>query len=275
MHDDTLLNQLHELVLCCDPDGTIGYANMAALELAAAPLLGQNFTSLLSPASQQKGQLFLTMAAAASATTPTPPWELPIGNELVYTIVRFRGYADHERLVIIGEAESPEMGEMQRELLALTAELGEAQREERRQNRQLQQALAEQRNLLETIQQLSTPSLPVWDRVLLLPLIGHFDSVRANQVNSLLLERAAAVRALFVILDLSGIALVDTAVAQQLIQTAQALRLLGVQPVLVGVNPEIAQTVVNLGVELPGFIIRRDLHSALAYVLTRIGVIRC
>ncbi|MFV9506610.1 MAG: STAS domain-containing protein [Oscillochloridaceae bacterium umkhey_bin13] len=273
MHDYALLNQLRELVLCCDLDGTIGYANTAALELVETPLIGQSFTTLLSPSSQAKGQLFLSLAASASELNPTDPWELPIGNELDYRIVRFRGYAEYQQLVIVGETESPEIGAMQRELLALTAELGEAQREERRQNRQLQQALVEQRTLLDTIQQLSAPSLPVWDRVLLLPLVGHFDSARANQVNSLLLERAAAARAQFVILDLSGIALVDTAVAQQLIQTAQALRLLGVQPVLVGVNPEIAQTVVNLGVELPGFIIRRDLHSALAYVLTRIGVI--
>lgn len=269
----TLLNHLSELILLCDQTGTIRYANRAARHRCCRSLEDHPFTSILSPESRHKGEHFLELAANASPEAPTEAWELPIGDAIDYKVVRFHGYRDGAQLVIIGEVEPDEVSEMQRELLALTSELSEAQREQRRQNRQLQQALAEQRNLLDTIQELAAPSVPIWDRVLLLPLVGHFDSQRADQVNRLLLERAAQTRAHFVILDLSGIALVDTAVAQQLIQTAQALRLLGVQPVLAGINPEIAQTVVNLGVDLPGFVIKSDLHGALTYVLKQMGVV--
>lgn len=274
MLDTTILNHLHDLVLLCDRAGMISFANAAARRMVQAPLEAQPFGSLLSPESRQKGELFLRAATAACPDAPTTSWELPLGDALNNTIAHFHGYCINEQLVVIGAVEPDAMGEMQRELLALTSELSEAQRDQRRQNRQLQQALAEQRHLLDTIQALAAPAVPIWDRVLLLPLVGHFDSQRANQVNRLLLERAAQSRARFVILELSGIALVDTAVAQQLIQTAQALRLLGVQPILVGVNPEIAQTVVNLGIDLPGFVIKRDLHGALAFVLARLGVTR-
>lgn len=272
MLDTTILNHLNELVLICNLDGTISYANAAAQRMARVALEREPFATLLSEESKLKGVHFLRALVATDPETPTEPWELPIGDALDYQIVYFHGYRDGERLVIIGVVESDAVSEMQRELLALTSELSEAQREQRRQNRQLQQALTEQRNLVDTIQTLAAPSVPIWDRVLLLPLVGHFDSRRADQVSTLLLNRAAQARARFVILDLSGIALVDSAVAQQLIQTAQALALLGIQPILVGINPEIAQTVVNLGVELPGFVIKRDLHSAMAYILAQLGV---
>ncbi|RRR69486.1 MAG: STAS domain-containing protein [Candidatus Viridilinea halotolerans] len=270
--DTTLLNHLRELVLFCDMEGTIRYANAAAQGLAQGALEGVAFLDFLGSESRVKGEHFLQLVQTTGPDAPTEPWELPVGDAMKYVVVYFRGHREHDQLVIIGEQEPPAVNEMQHELLALTSELSQAQREQRRQNRQLAQALSEQRHLLDTIQSLSVPTVPIWDRVLLLPLVGHFDSRRADQVNTLLLNRAAQMRAKFAIIDLSGIALVDTSVAQQLIQSAQALRLLGVQPILVGINPEIAQTVVNLGVSLPGFVIKGDLRDALAFVLYRMGM---
>ncbi|PDW02004.1 STAS domain-containing protein [Candidatus Viridilinea mediisalina] len=271
MLDTTLLNHLRELVLLCDLEGTIGYANAAAQQLAQTPLEDVSFLDFIGPESRAKGERFLSLVATTGPDAPTERWELPIGDALNYVVAYFHGYCEQEQLVIIGELEPPSVGEMQTELLALTSELSQAQREQRRQNRQLAHALAEQRHLLDTIQSLSVPAVPIWDRVLLLPLVGHFDSRRADQVNTMLLNRASQMRAKFAIIDLSGIALVDTSVAQQLIHSAQALRLLGVQPILVGINPEIAQTIVNLGVSLPGFVIKVDLRDALAFVLARMG----
>lgn len=269
--DTALCEHLSELVIICDGSGTIGYANPAAQSCAAAPLAGAPFARLLSPEAAAKSQHFLAAVQGATRAAPTALWELPLGDQTSYVIARFRGYRDGDELVILGQVEPAEVGEMQRELLALTSELSEAQREQRRQNRQLQQALDEQRHLLETISDLTAPAVPIWDRVLLLPLVGHLDSRRAEQVTSQLLERVARERAVYAILDVSGISMVDTAVAQQLIQTAQALRLLGVQPILVGINPEIAQTVVNLGVQLAGFVVHADLRGAMGYVLRRLG----
>lgn len=269
--DTALCDHLTELVLVCDASGIIAYANRAAQSWSAAPLVGAAFAQLLSPESATKSHNFLAAVRGTGPDAPTASWELPLGDPASYTIARFRGYRDGEGLIILGEVEPAAVGEMQRELLALTSELGEAQREQRRQNRQLQQALDEQRHLMETISELTAPAVPIWDRVLLLPLVGHLDSRRAEQVTGQLLERVARDQALYAILDVSGISMVDTAVAQQLIQAAQALRLLGVQPILVGINPEIAQTVVNLGVQLSGFSVHGDLRSALRYVLRRLG----
>lgn len=274
MHlDTTTYNHLSELVLVCDLSGTIRFANSAAQRWSSTSLVGQPFARLLSDASAAKSQHFLDAVQTATSAEPTKLWELSMGDSDSYTIANFRGYSHGDETIIIGEVEPPQVTEMQRELLALTSELSEAQRDQRRQNRQLQQALDEQRHLFETISDLTAPAVPIWDRVLLLTMVGHLDSHRAEQITSQLLMRVTHDHAVYVILDISGISIVDSAVAQQLIQTAHALRLLGVQPILVGINPEIAQTIVNLGVQLTGFVVHADLRSAMAYVLRRLGLL--
>ncbi len=242
--------------------------------LGLSPLSGQPFAQLLSPTSATKSRHFLDAVRAATPAAPTEPWELSLGDASRYAMASFCGYSQADQLIVIGQVEPPQVSQMQREMLALTSELSEAQREQRRQNRQLQQALAEQRQLFEMINELTMPAIPIWDRVLLLPMVGRIDSQRAEQIASQLLERASRERAVYVILDISGISVVDTAVAQQLIQTAQALRLLGVLPILAGINPEIAQTIVNLGVQLDGFVVHADLRGAMSYALRRLGPAR-
>lgn len=267
--DSIFCDLLTELVIHCDWRNIICYANLAAQQCSPTALDGQPFLHLLTQDAQAKGERFLAAARAATPEAPTMPWELPMGDTASYKIATFRGYCAGDDLVILGQVEADEISAMHREMLALTSELSEAQREQRRQNRQLQQALDEQRRLIETIQDLTAPAVPVWNHVLLLPLVGQLDSHRANQITSQLLARVEAERATFVILDLSGIAIVDTAVAQQLIHTGQALRLLGVQPILVGINSEIAQTIVGLGIQLSGFNIQSNLQHAMAFVLAR------
>lgn len=269
--DTSFCAYLSDLVLICDHAGAIRYANPAAQRWSKLSPDGLRFPQILSPQAAAKSERFLEAARDAGPAAPTAPWELPLGDSDDYTIARFRGYVNSSDLVIIGEIEPASVTQMQREMLTLTSELSEAQREQRRQNRQLQQALAEQRRLFETISEMTAPALPIWDRVLLLPLVGHIDSQRAELITSQLLQRVAGEHAVYAILDVSGIGVVDTAVAQQLIHTAQALRLLGVEPILVGINPEIAQTIVNLGVHLSGFVVQADLHSAMRYVLRRLG----
>ncbi|NNJ11763.1 STAS domain-containing protein [Chloroflexales bacterium ZM16-3] len=271
--DTHIYAYLSDLVLICDRSGTIRLANPAAQRHVSFPLVGQPFAQLLSPDSAAKCQHFLEAVQAATPDAPTAIWELTMGNTDDYIIATFRGYSDGDETTIIGQVEPPHVSQMQRELLSLTSELTEAQREQRRQNRQLQHALEEQRRMFETINELTVPAVPIWSHVLLLPMVGHMDSHRAEQITSQLLERVSREHAAYVILDISGISVVDTAVAQQLIQTAQALRLLGVQPILVGINPEIAQTIVNLGLELTGFVVHADLRSAMGYLMRRLGLI--
>ncbi|MGC8875213.1 MAG: GAF domain-containing protein, partial [Chloroflexia bacterium] len=138
-------------------------------------------------------------------------------------------------------------------------------------NEDLQQTLATQEQLLETIRQLSTPVVPLLEGVILLPLVGHIDSRRAAQVMEELLMGVQRHRARVAIVDITGVPVVDTAVANSLLRAAQATYLLGAEVILVGIRPEVAQTIVGLGVELRGLVTMSDLQSGIEYALQRMG----
>lgn len=135
----------------------------------------------------------------------------------------------------------------------------------------VRQASARQRQLLDTVRQLSTPLVPITDEVLVLPLVGAIDSQRAQQILDVLLEGVTNRRARAVILDITGVPIVDTSVANHLLLATQALRLVGAECILVGITPEVAQTVVGLGVELAGLVTRSDLQGGVEYALSRVG----
>lgn len=102
-----------------------------------------------------------------------------------------------------------------------------------------------------------------------MPLIGAMDSRRVQDVIVTLLEGVARQRAQVVILDITGVAVVDTQVANAMIQAAQAVQLLGAEVIITGIRPEIAQTLVNLGVNLPNIKTLSSLHSGIAYAMRR------
>ncbi|MFV9507139.1 MAG: STAS domain-containing protein [Oscillochloridaceae bacterium umkhey_bin13] len=142
---------------------------------------------------------------------------------------------------------------------------------------ELRRALAEvearaatQANLLaeietqdEVIHELSVPVLPVRDDTLVMPLVGALDSARLHQLQSRALTAVKQSRARRLLLDITGVPVVDTQVAQGLIQVIHATRLLGAEPVLVGVRPEVAQTLVTLGIDLAQVRTAASLQSAL------------
>lgn len=119
--------------------------------------------------------------------------------------------------------------------------------------------------------ELSTPVIQVWQGILTLPLIGTIDSFRARQVTEQLLNRITQTRAGFVILDITGVPLVDTNVANHLIKTIRAANLLGARCILVGIGPEIAQTLVRLGIDLSGIDTRATLQDGLELALRAQG----
>lgn len=141
----------------------------------------------------------------------------------------------------------------------------------RRLNDDLEQTLSRQQQLLDTIRELSTPVVPLMEGILLLPLIGHIDSDRAQRIVEQLLLGVQDHRARMAILDITGVPVVDTMVAQALVQTAQAVRLLGAEPVLVGIMPEVAQTMVGLGIDLISLTTRADLQSGLEYAIEKLS----
>jgi rsbT co-antagonist protein RsbR len=134
----------------------------------------------------------------------------------------------------------------------------------------MQRTFDTQHQLLETIRQLSTPVVPLMEGIILLPLVGHIDSNRARQTVEGILVGVQSHRARVVILDITGVPVVDTMVAQALVQAAQAVHLLGAEAVLVGIMPEVAQTMVGLGIDLSVLVTRANLQSGLEYAVDRL-----
>jgi rsbT co-antagonist protein RsbR len=125
----------------------------------------------------------------------------------------------------------------------------------------------QQREMLE----LSTPVVKLWEGILALPMIGTLDSARTQVVMESLLQKVVETGAQIVILDITGVPTVDTLVAQHLLKTVTALRLMGAECIISGVRPQIAQTIVHLGVDLQGVTTKANLADALALALKRTG----
>lgn len=115
------------------------------------------------------------------------------------------------------------------------------------------------------ITEISTPVIRVWDGILALPIIGTLDSSRTQVVMENLLSQIVETGSSIAILDISGVPAVDSLVAQHLIKTVSATRLMGAECIISGIRPEIAQTVVHLGIDLSGIVTKSSLASALNY----------
>jgi anti-anti-sigma factor len=131
----------------------------------------------------------------------------------------------------------------------------------------LAEAINAREQLRATLRTLASPVVPVLDGILVMPLIGPVDGDRAALLSDSLLAAIERQRARVVIIDVTGVPVVDTQVARVLLQIAESARLLGAQPVLVGMRPELAQTIVGLGLDLSGLITRADLQSGVNYAL--------
>ena len=125
----------------------------------------------------------------------------------------------------------------------------------------------QQRELLE----LSTPVVQLWDDILALPLIGTLDSGRTQVVMESLLEKIVETGASIAIIDITGVPTVDTLVAQHLMKTVAAARLMGADCIISGIRPQIAQTIVHLGVDLSAVTTKASLADAFTIALKRTG----
>jgi rsbT co-antagonist protein RsbR len=124
----------------------------------------------------------------------------------------------------------------------------------------------------EELLELSTPVVKLWDGILALPMIGTLDSARTQVVMESLLQKIVETESQIAIIDITGVPTVDTLVAQHLLKTVTALRLMGADCIISGVRPQIAQTIVHLGVDLQGVTTKANLADALALALKRTGV---
>ena len=123
----------------------------------------------------------------------------------------------------------------------------------------------------EELLELSTPVVKLWDGVLALPMIGTLDSARTQVVMESLLQRIVETGSEIAIIDITGVPTVDTLVAQHLLKTVTAIRLMGADCIISGIRPQIAQTIVHLGIELQGISTKASLADALSLALQQQG----
>ena len=161
----------------------------------------------------------------------------------------------HQRIAFIGDLANHDVKQrcaaMERESLQQT----------------LQNAYERERGLANIVRELGSPVIPLLPEVLLIPLVGVIDSRRAQQIIDAVLQGVSSHQATTVLLDISGVPLVDTQVAHSLLQITRTASLLGARVILIGVRPEIAQSIVGLGINLHQFATQPTLAAAVQSLL--------
>ena len=133
-----------------------------------------------------------------------------------------------------------------------------------------QAAMLEQQR--QTIAELQTPVIQVWDRILALPIVGSLDTARTQDMNESLLQKIVDTGSEIVILDITGVPVVDTAVSKHLLESVAAARLLGAEVLIVGLSTHTALTLVHLGLDLSGVTTRTTLAKGLELAFARLGL---
>ena len=123
-----------------------------------------------------------------------------------------------------------------------------------------------------TIAELQTPVIQVWDGILALPIIGSLDTARAQEMNEALLDKIVATGSEIVLLDITAVPLIDTAIAKHLLETVAAARLLGADVLIVGLSTRNAITLVHLGLDLQGVTTRTTMAKGLELAFARLGL---
>lgn len=135
--------------------------------------------------------------------------------------------------------------------------------------RQQATTIEEQRR---TIAEMETPVIQVWQGVLALPIVGTLDTARAQTMNEALLDKIVETGSEIVILDITGVPLIDTAIAKHLLETVAAARLLGADVLIVGMSTRTALTLVHLGLDLTGVTTRTTMAKGLELAFARLGL---
>lgn len=240
------------------------YGNRSTLSPLKLKQIGVTLTDLLlapTPATAEQLQLFwergLGFASFLAAITA-------LHGALVAAEESAIAYMVFDQLAtILPIYHEFELVAVRREQEALRVAVSEALNNQREQSSRLASLL----------QEVSTPVMPIYDGVLVLPLIGAIDTMRSTQITERLLNDIGQFRAHSVIIDITGVPVVDTSVAQHLLQTAQAAQLLGAAVILVGISPEIAQTMVQLGINIGNLTTLSNLQAGIAHALKGKGLV--
>lgn len=167
------------------------------------------------------------------------------------------------------EDEEDELVAVETGVNLLIADMGEQVKETQERNKELEKI---KEALEQANKELSTPIIRIWDRVLVLPLIGTVDTRRSTELTESLLTTIATTQSKIAILDITGVPTVDSAVANHLLKTVASVKLLGAECVITGIKPEVAQTIVHLGVDLSGVETLSNLAEGLKWAFRKLGV---
>lgn len=159
--------------------------------------------------------------------------------------------------------ESHPLGALCAGINEMIASLGDEQERGEKYRKELEEKLATIERQREAIRELSTPIMEVWDKILCLPIVGVIDSLRSAEMTEALLRAVVSSGARAVIIDITGIEVMDTRTADHFVRMAKAVGLLGAECVLTGINPQIAQTIVHMGIDMAGVRTHRSLRDAL------------
>jgi rsbT co-antagonist protein RsbR len=251
-HQDKVVGRWSELVLA----GLRGRSSAAEVRRELDDLYTLVLRAMSGADEQALGELRATLAelSRSRARNGFTPSETALGvfalKEAVYELV-----ADAADLV----PEYFAFSRMMDDLGLLTFEIYAAARE---------QIIADQ---AQAMLELSTPVIKLWEGVIAVPLVGTLDSARTQLVMERLLDTLVATGADHAVLDITGVLTVDTEVAQHLLKTVSAARLLGTECIVSGIRPQVAQTIVSLGIEFGDIVTKATLADALAHALDLSG----
>ena len=240
-----LMDNLDMVLWAIDRDGRFVYHDgkgLAAAGMKPGQLLGLNIFELYDGGGDEIRSAFTGAASTNSEQQHGVHWDnwyVPAKNE--------RGDVDY--------------------VVGISLDVTAAKQAEEALKRQLETVSQQQR----AIQELSTPLIEVWDKVLTAPLVGVIDSQRASSLIERLLDEVSRAGARFAILDLTGVEALDTSTASHLIQLLASIRLLGAEGVITGISPYVAQTMVSIGIDMSAVRTCANLRDGLRYCMAKLA----
>lgn len=179
------------------------------------------------------------------------------------------GYGDYETRLRVDPDDKSPLSHLYAGINEMIASLSVEQKRSQAYQAELEEKLSTIEKQRAAIRELSTPVMEVWDGVLCLPVVGVMDTARSAEMTNSLLQAVVEKKTRCTIIDITGIDVMDTRTVDHFMRMAKAVRLLGAECVLTGMNPHIAQTIVHMGIDFSDIATHRTLHEALQQYVER------
>lgn len=198
--------------------------------------------------------------------------DLEVRIEGIEEVLASAAGGDFEAEISIAMDDADVLTSVETGINLLISDLGEEVRQSQRRADDLQKKLDLIEKQRMAIEELSTPITKIWDKVLVLPLIGALDTRRSQKLTESLLSEIASTQSHVAIIDITGVPTVDSAVANHILKTIASVKLLGAECVITGIRPEVAQTIVHLGVDLTAVETLSNLSEGLKWAFRKLNL---